>query len=45
MTDLICLKDAYTREFVACWWNEVKNVQFAKVRPHAYSLPWWVEGD
>lgn len=30
-------------EGVFCWWDNVKRVEFAKVRPHTLSLPWWVE--
>ena len=30
-------------ESVACWWKEVKRVEFAINRPHASSLPWWVQ--
>jgi ABC-type transport system substrate-binding protein len=27
---------------VFCWWSDVKNVEFQKVRPIANTLPWWV---
>jgi len=26
-----------------CWWDDVKGVVFAKVRPVTSSLPWWVQ--
>jgi ABC-type transport system substrate-binding protein len=29
-------------ETVYCWWKDVRNVMFAKTRPQANSLPWWV---
>lgn len=27
---------------VVCWWDDVRNVVFAKTRPVTSSLPWWV---
>jgi peptide/nickel transport system substrate-binding protein len=28
---------------VFCWWNDVRNLVFAKTRPVTSSLPWWVQ--
>ena len=30
------------RKDVVCWWNDVENVEFAKVRPVINTLPWSV---
>jgi peptide/nickel transport system substrate-binding protein len=31
-----------SRRDVVCWWNDVKDVEFAKVRPAINTLPWSV---
>jgi peptide/nickel transport system substrate-binding protein len=33
----------YVPKSIYCWWKEVKGVRFAKLRPIANTLPWWVE--
>lgn len=33
----------YAPESVVCWWDEVKRLVFAKVRPETLSLPWYVQ--
>jgi ABC-type transport system substrate-binding protein len=33
----------FVRRAVAAWWKEVERVEFAKLRPKANSLPWWVD--
>jgi peptide/nickel transport system substrate-binding protein len=35
----------YSRKSVACWWKEVQRTELAKIRPHAFSLPWWIRGN
>ena len=25
------------------WWDDLREVRFAKVRPQSSSLPWWVD--
>jgi ABC-type transport system substrate-binding protein len=30
------------RQEVHCWWNDVRDVMFSKVRPVVNVLPWWV---
>ncbi|HEY3496488.1 MAG TPA: ABC transporter substrate-binding protein [Polyangiaceae bacterium] len=29
-------------KMIYCWWNELKNVSFAKTYPPANILPWWI---
>jgi ABC-type transport system substrate-binding protein len=33
----------YVPKTVDCWWKEVKGVRFARLRPMANTLPWWVD--
>jgi ABC-type transport system substrate-binding protein len=32
-------------KMIFCWWNELKNVSFAKTFPMAHIGPWWVAKD
>lgn len=33
----------YVPRRVAAWWQELKHVEFARLRPQASSLPWWID--
>ncbi len=33
----------YVPRRVAAWWRELQHVEFARLRPQASSLPWWID--